>query len=161
MDPLREELEHAYQSFGDQFYRTALAVTRCRATAQDAVQTAFAKALRISHQPRDIKAYMFRSIRNAAIDLRRKQRRTVPLTADMIFETPPEQQAHVELVERLEKIARCLEKLSEDERETIIQHLAADLSFQEIADQRQRPLPTITSWYRRGMAKLKKKMNHG
>ena len=45
--------------------------------------------------------------------------------------------------------------LSDDERETIVQHLYADLTFQEIADLRERPIGTIASWYRRGIEKLK------
>ena len=52
------------------------------------------------------------------------------------------------------QIAEVLMKLSEDERETIVQHLYADLTFQEIADARERPLGTITSWYRRGIEKM-------
>ena len=160
METLKEQLEAAYESFGDQFYRCALAVTACGSLAEDAVHNAFAKAMRLPQSPQDIKAYMFRSIRNAAIDLMRKQQRIVPMTAEMIFEIGPDQQSHLDRLEQLEQITHGLAKLSTDERETIVQHLVAHLTFQEIANVRERPLPTITSWYRRGLKKLKQHLHH-
>ena len=48
-----------------------------------------------------------------------------------------------------------LAALSPDERETIILKIYDDFSFQEIADLRAVPLATASSWYRRGLAKLR------
>jgi len=45
--------------------------------------------------------------------------------------------------------------LSEDESETIVQHLYGNLTFREIAEIREAPLGTITSWYQRGLEKLR------
>ena len=53
------------------------------------------------------------------------------------------------------EIERWLQQLSSDERETIVLKIYGDLSFHEIADLRQIPLPTVASWYRRGLEKLK------
>lgn len=161
MENPREALELAYESYGDQFYRCALSVTGCGGLAEDAVHNAFARAMRLSRRPQNIRAYMMRSVRNAAIDVMRQRRRTVPLSAEMIFEISPDQFSHLERVERLERVAQGLSKLSDDERETIMQYLVAQLTLQEIANLRGRPLPTVASWYRRGLNKLKQQLNHG
>ena len=51
-----------------------------------------------------------------------------------------------------------LSTLPNDERETIVQHLYGELTFQQIADVRDAPLGTVVSWYRRGLEKLRSKL---
>ena len=47
----------------------------------------------------------------------------------------------------------CL--LTPDKRETIVLKIFDEFTFQQIADLRQVPLPTVASWYRRGLSKMK------
>lgn len=158
MTTIRDELEELYDQSGEQLYRCALAVTGCAARAEDAVHDAFQKAFELKKTPRNLKAYMYRCVRNAAIDLLRKNSRTEPLSAEMVFETPAPQFAAVHGREFLEDFTKALDELSPDERETVMLHLASHLTFQEIADLRSRPMGTVTSWYRRGIEKLKLKL---
>jgi RNA polymerase sigma factor (sigma-70 family) len=160
MKSIRDQLESLYDQCGDQFYRCALAVTRCPAAAEDAVHNAIRSAFRLKATPDNLRAYLFRSIRNAAIDLIRKDSRLEPLSAEMIFEIPAKQTNTVHHQEFLEDFTKELDELSSDERETIVQHLVVHLSFQEISDLRGRPMGTVTSWYRRGLKKLKQKLEH-
>ena len=53
-----------------------------------------------------------------------------------------------------------LNQLSPDERETIVLKTYETFTLQEIADLRGAPLPTVASWYRRGLAKLRTLMAH-
>lgn len=159
METPATELESLYEQSAHRFFACALAVTGCGGLAEDAVHNAFCRALRLGQCPDNPEAYMFRSVRNAAIDLMRKQSRTVSMTAEMIFECAPEQARHVERTERLDRVTEALQHLAPDERETIIQYLVAHLTFQEISDTRGRSMGTVTSWYRRGLAKLKKRLN--
>jgi len=48
-----------------------------------------------------------------------------------------------------------LQRLSSDEREAIILKIYSGLTFQEIADLRTAPVPTVASWYRRGLDRLR------
>ena len=160
MMSIEDQLENLYDQCGDQFYHCALAVTRCPAAAEDAVHNAIRSAFRLTQTPANLRAYLFRSIRNAAIDLIRKESRMEPLSLEMIFEIPAEQTNTIHHQEFLEDFTKELSELSADERETIVQHLVAHLSFQEIADVRGRPMGTVTSWYRRGLEKLKQKLKH-
>jgi len=148
-------MERIYDQYGSQLFTCALAVTRCPTLAEDAIHEAFCRGLRLTEAPRNLKAYMFRSVRNAAIDQLRQRRKTSSIVEDYIFDSSANPSEAAEKRQFKRQVAQALLKLSEEERETIIQHLYADLTFQEIADLRERPIGTITSWYRRGLAKLK------
>lgn len=155
MDSIRKQLETLYDASGDAFFRCALVITRNAEMAEDAVHNAFQNAFKLTKAPKHLKAYLYRSVRNAAIDLVRKDARTEPLPADALFEVPPPQVDSMHRQEFIHDFNRALEKLSADERETIVQHLASHMTFQEIADLRERSMGTVTSWYRRGIEKLK------
>ena len=148
-------MEKVYDQYGRQLFTCALAVTGRPELAEDAMHDAFCRGFRLEAIPRNLKAYMFRSVRNAAIDQLRKRARISSLTEDYVFDTSADP---VELAEQRQFrriVAGALLKLSDDERETIVQHLYADLTFQEIADMRERSIGTVASWYRRGLAKMK------
>jgi RNA polymerase sigma factor (sigma-70 family) len=151
-------MERLYDSYGSQLYTCALAVTRSPELAEDAMHEAFCRGLRLTEEPRNLKAYMFRSVRNAAIDQLRRQSRTSSLGEDYIFDSSAGPSELAEQRQFNRRAAEALLKLSEDERETIVQHLYADLTFQEIADLRERSIGTIASWYRRGIEKLRNLM---
>ncbi|MHC4361488.1 MAG: RNA polymerase sigma factor [Planctomycetota bacterium] len=155
MRTVRREMERVYDQYGSQLFTFALAVTRRPDLAEDAMHEAFCRGLRLTEAPRNVKAYMFRSVRNAAIDQLRRKGRTRSLSEDYIFDSSAGPMELAQQNQFRHRVAAALLKLAEDERETIVQHLYTDLTFQEIADLRERPLGTITSWYRRGLAKLK------
>jgi RNA polymerase sigma-70 factor (ECF subfamily) len=148
-------MERIYDQYSSQLFTCALAVTGRPELAEDAIHDAFCRGFRLTQTPRNLKAYMFRSVRNAAIDQLRKRRRTSSFSEDYVFDSSAGPSELAEQRQFNRRAADALLKLSEDERETIVQHLYADLTFQEIADLRERPLGTITSWYRRGLAKMK------
>ncbi len=102
MESIRNELETLYDQCGTQFYHCALAVTHCGALAEDAVHNAFRSAFQLTHAPENLKAYVYRIVRNAAIDLVRKDSRIEPLSAEMFFEIPAPQLAVLQGREFLE-----------------------------------------------------------
>ena len=161
MQTLRSKLEKIYDQFGRQFFTCAYGVTGCPGLAEDAVHEAFCRGFRLSYVPDNLKAYMFRSVRNAAIDKIRQRKHTVNLSDDYyIFDSGggPVQQAEINQFKKDAAVA--LLSLSINERETIVEHLYSGLTFQEIADVRERSIGTVTSWYRRGLEKLRSKMEH-
>lgn len=157
MGPLNSELERVYGESGGALFVCALAITRCRATAEDAIHDAFSRLLALERRPADLRMYVFQCVRNAAIDIRRKSRRAEVVPDLYIFEAcdPEEQAGRNELASRA---AAALLTLSDDERETIVQHLYAGLTFREIADVREDSVNTVASWYRRGLAKLREQL---
>lgn len=145
-----EELRACYIEHHRRLYLVALAITLDRQTAEDAVHNALVRLLARNHRPDDPMAYVMRTVRNAAIDIVRSRKREEPLRQEFYvgtFEVP-----HVISPRMLE---RALGELRQAERETIVLHLYAGMTFQEIANLRRRSINTVSAWYRRGLAKLR------
>ena len=149
-----ETLRAFYVDNRQPLYTYAVSITRQREAAEDAIHQAFQQLLRRDLLPADLRPYVFRCVRNAALDgFRRAKVRT-----DSVFEDPAETDPEAPGSAGAFSMAELnlwLDQLSPDERETIILKIYDDFSFQEIADFRGVPLPTATSWYRRGLAKLR------
>lgn len=157
MSLLERELTELYDEASQQLFRCALAVTRSADLAEDAVHDAFIRSFRLKDRPDHLRAYMFRAVRNAAVDIVRRQSKTVQPTTDDFFELTADPAAAPAF--GLEEIIKAMTSLSDDERETVLQHLAAGLTFREISEVRARPIGTIATWYRRGLEKIRQKMN--
>jgi RNA polymerase sigma-70 factor, ECF subfamily len=151
----RQILEAFYQEQRGRLYACALAVTRCPDLAEDAVHEAFCRLLARPVQARNLKAYVFQAVRNAGVDQLRRQPRGQTLLKDTIFDLQPRADEAAIDGETIHRIATELDRLRDEERETIMQHLYAELTFREIAEIRGVPLGTITAWYRRGLEKLR------
>ncbi len=149
-----ETLRAFYVENRQQLYTYAVSITRQREAAEDAIHQAFQQLLQRGEPAADLRPYVFRCVRNAALDgLRRAKVRADSILAeeriaDQIAPAPPAPFLACELDERLGM-------LSPDERETIVLKIYDEFTFQEIADLRGVPLPTVASWYRRGLEKLK------
>jgi RNA polymerase sigma-70 factor (ECF subfamily) len=158
----RGELEQLYSECRQALFTCALVITSSPSQAEDAVHDAFCQLLRREEAEAedvgDLKAYAFRAVRNAAIDqLRRGRRATEPL-ADFVFDPSPPPGASAEDAEFRNRAVELMQMLSPDERETIVQHLYGQLTFQQIATIRDIPRGTVASWYRRGLEKLRRQL---
>jgi RNA polymerase sigma-70 factor (ECF subfamily) len=151
---VNESLRALYVGNRQQLYTYAVSITRHRETAEDAIHQAFQQLLCRGTLPADLRPYVFRCVRNAALDgLRRTRVRT-----DSIFEESAGadiRASSAPVAPSVAELNQWLETLSADERETIVLKTYDAFSFQEIADLRGVPLSTAASWYRRGLAKLR------
>ena len=151
-----ETLRSFYVENRQQLYTYAVALTGQREAAEDAVHQAFQRLLRRDSLPEDLRPYVFRCVRNAALD----QHRRAGVREDSPFDetdgtgaVPP-----TDLIESRELVAR-LRALPSDERETIMLKIYDQFTFREIAALRGVPLPTVASWYRRGLERLRETLN--
>jgi RNA polymerase sigma-70 factor (ECF subfamily) len=143
-------------------FTCALAITGSPSRAEDAVHDAFCRVLRrhdaTGERMIDLKSYVFRAVRNAALDQLRNSGPPREPLPDYVFDPasgPADAAADAEFTRQ---IVELLARLSSDERETIVQHLYGNLTFQEIATLRETPLGTVVTWYRRGLEKLRQKL---
>lgn len=155
---LHGELERVYCECRQQLFTCALVITRSPACAEDAVHDAFCRLFRHDQRPADLKAYVFRAVRNAALDQVRRHSARSESLPDFIFDSQSQPEHAAEEAEFQRQVARTLLELADDERETIVLHLYGELTFQQIADVRDAPLGTVVSWYRRGLEKLRGKL---
>lgn len=149
-----KRLREAYELHRQDLYTYALGITRDPAAAEDAVHGAFAKLLNTRRLPNDIRPYVFRMVRNAAIDEKRRVTRDNDAIA-LLAKTnghaiPPEQYA------RYLEIESAIAQLNDDERETIILKDLTGFTLREIAEIQDTSINTVASWYRRGLEKLRK-----
>ncbi len=149
-----EALHALYVEYRQELYTYALSLTRNREAAEDAIHGVFERLLQGGGLPANLRPYVFRSVRNAAYDAWRRTR----VRTDSIFDlTVAGETAGTGSPGpgRPDDLEPLLQRLSPDEREAIVLKIHGGLTFQQIAEIRGAPLPTVASWYRRGLERLK------
>jgi RNA polymerase sigma-70 factor, ECF subfamily len=118
-----EELEALYRDRLREFTRAAAAIAGDEESGRDAVQDAFARALRKRRRFRgdgSLEAWVWRIVVNAARDAGRRRRR--------------KHAAALPVEARAEALGLPLELLSERQREVLFLHYYADLDYTTIAE---------------------------
>lgn len=144
---LARHLEQIYRRHRQELLNCAFNVLRCPKEAEDAVHDAFVRLFALRLRPWKLKAYVFRAVRNAALDRWRARRRTDALSALPIPEpiTNPEPS----------DLDALLNNLQPDQREVILLHLQSGLTFREVALALGKPQGTVASLYRRGLETIR------
>jgi RNA polymerase sigma-70 factor, ECF subfamily len=135
-------------------YTYAVSITGNREVAEDVIHGVFEKLLRGGRLPAELRPYVFRAVRNAAFDGWRRAK----VRADSIFETPAAPGANEPVspaAAPVDDFEPLLRQLPADEREAIVLKIYSGFTFQQIAELRDAPLPTVASWYRRGLERLR------
>jgi RNA polymerase sigma-70 factor (ECF subfamily) len=98
----------------------------------------------------DTKAYLFASVRNAALNEGKLRERTVPLDCDSAWFDPPDRDYM-----REQNLRRALGALPDDQREVIVLHIWGELTFSQISELLTISSNTAASRYRYALAKLR------
>ncbi len=117
-----DELEALYRERLQQYTRAATAIAGDEESGRDAVQDAFAKAVRKRRRFRgegELEAWVLRIVVNAARDARRRRLRRVDVPVPVGM--------------RAEELGLPLELLTERQREVLFLHYYADLGYAKIA----------------------------
>lgn len=143
-----DQIRAFYEATRHQLYTYAVSLTHNQELAEDAIHTAFAGILKRDRTPEDLRPYMFRSVRNAALDA---------LKASSNGHTPAPilEQAHTPDPALPILIEEALAQLSDDQREAIVLKIYSGLTLKEIAETHQVSINTSASHYRRGLQKLR------
>lgn len=158
-----QDLQTLYARHRQALFTLALSRTRCRGLAEDAVHEAFVRICRTDlARLADADAYVFAAVRNAAIDQVRRAGHAASLdqaAADSIFEAGadvPGDEAQRDEQARL--VARAVDALPDEQREAIVMRIYGGLSFAQIGRVTGDPLPTVATRYRRGLERLRLKL---
>lgn len=143
-----ERIRRCYRENRRELYAFALAMTGEESAAEDVVHSVFCNILKRTGLPRELRPYLFRAIRNAAVDGHRRRRKSLAWLENAPAEAATD--PHGALM-----LADALETLSDDERETIIAKVYGNLTLAEIAEIRGVSVNTVASWRRRGLEKLR------
>lgn len=130
----------------------------CNDGAADAVQDAFVSLLQEPREPANVKAWLYRAVRNAAVstvrsDRARARRHQLLATCSPTWFAPRAD-------DPLDAAAaqRCLEALPLARREVVVLRIWAEMTFPEIAQLTGLPVSTTFDHYREGLATMRKKM---
>lgn len=144
--------------------RYAMALTGHPSDADDLVQETLKRALvyaRNNGEIRDLRAYLFRVLRNVRLNDLAMQGRSgeaVPLDdveAQLVY--PPTQELRLEC----NALADGLQRLSEEQRETVLLICLEGMTYQEAADMVGVPIGTVMSRLCRGREALRRHMSDG
>ena len=144
-----------YNEHKQLFFLCAFSVTQCTHLAEDAVQSAFSNILSANGTPENLKSYVYRSVRNSAINMAKIRSRTDNVRTGLMFDPAPSPEETLECNEFIQRVNDGFLILSQEQRETIMLHLYENLSFRKIAELLDCSINTVASRYRRGVDKLK------
>ena len=127
-------------------------------SAEDVVQEALTALLSQRRTPDDPIAWMYRAVRNAAIDharsasRRRRREQSVAATRDEWFEARADSLIDARAAER------ALRGLTADDRQIVVLRLWNDLNFSQIAEVVQLSVSTVHKRYVSALAGLRKQL---
>jgi RNA polymerase sigma-70 factor (ECF subfamily) len=158
-------LLHAFTELRDDLVSTLWFMLGNREDAHDVAQEAFLRCWRAQAslpEVQNLRAWIFRVGLNVAKDLQRSawRRRAKPLLGAEIMpivdETGPGQS--LEQQETLTRLRQALLELRPEEKEVFLLRQNGNLTYEQIAELRQRPVGTVKTQMRSALQKLRKVM---
>ena len=130
-------------------------------TPEDVVQEAFLALVRQPAPPDNVLGWLYRVVRNEAINASRTSRRRTK--RETIAAGRSEPWFRVSEDDRLDAVeaARAMRQLPIEQRETIVARLWGGLSFDEIAQLTGSSTSTVHRWYQAGLNFLARKVGCG
>ncbi len=147
-------LGELFESHHQQLYLTAIAITRERGLAEDAVHEALIAVSESSTEPQNLKAYLFTAVRNKAFKLLGARQKYSSLSE---FVECSEELPEDKVISKT--IFKLLDELETSQQQVIIMKTLCDMTFQEIADCLDKSINTVSSSYRRGIKRLQEMIN--
>ena len=153
----KASFESIYQELKQPVFTICYRIMQSQETAEDLTHDVFIKLFCSPPDTsvKNVRAWIFRMARNLSIDALRKKMPTAGQNGQCGLEEPYD---HIHL--RMD-VERALRKLAVDEREILVLHLNAELSFQEIADIVNLSLPATYRKYRKALKRMQTELNGG
>jgi RNA polymerase sigma factor (sigma-70 family) len=125
---------------------------------EDVVQDAFLALVRQAALPDNLAGWLYRVVRNGAINASRNSRRRAKRETAAAGKDEP--WFHITLDDRLDaaEAARAMRQLPIEERETIVARMWGGLTFEEIAQLTGASTSTVHRWYQAGLKSLRERL---
>ena len=158
-----EKLWKVYTKYRQELYSYALSITRNPSLAEDAIHSTFVAVAGKCGDVRNLRAYIFRTLRNTALEQIKAGKRhqsSEGIGPACSRVAPHEYDPGRRCLENEagEQLDRALDEISFEQKETIVLRVYAGFKFREIAKLLNEPMATITSRYRRALKALAGKL---
>lgn len=145
-----------YDLTAQRLVRFAIAITRSQHDAEDAVHATLARVSaspELLLKPQQPWHYLLRMVRNDALQIlrRRKPTTTICWANELLTHCPVDQ---LEMAETYRAVWDALRKLPSEQSEIVVLKIWEEMTFQQIAECLEIPLPTAASRYRYALEKL-------
>lgn len=142
--------------------RYAITLTRRADQADDLVQECLCKAMAAAHTFRpgtNLRAWLFRILRNAFISGLRRSSRQAPMPETEYH--PPALQSHADPASTVElkEVNQAITELPQDQRAVLVLVVNRGLSYQEAAQIMDSPVGTVRSRLSRARESLRARLN--
>ena len=151
--PNQDEVQSLYLMHGPALLLYGRSLLGNRHSAEDLLHTLFMKLIEQNALPEDPKLYLFKAMHNSALNLLRTRARQVDLAEVEPWFEAAQKDLPVEADLRKELL-----ELPSDQRQLIVLHIWAGLSFEEIGSVLGVSINTAASRYRYALQKLRKKL---
>jgi RNA polymerase sigma-70 factor (ECF subfamily) len=159
----RSAFKELYEETKTKLFAVSLRIVRERHLAEEVLQDSFVKiwnhAASYATQKAAPMTWMAAIVRNRSLDLTRRPKLEVA-DEDGLYtlgfeDEAPGPDAHLALSRDQARVERCLQTLDADQKQSIALAFYHGLSHSEVAEHLKRPLGTVKTHIRRGLAKLK------
>jgi RNA polymerase sigma-70 factor (ECF subfamily) len=159
-----DALTRIYEKYEVYLLTLATALLHDKGAAEDVLHDTFVTLAQSGRRLRlegNLKSYLATCVANRARDLKRRDKRGfVGLdAAEGLPALSPDPESVAVFGEKLERVARALDKLPYEQREVVILHLRGGLMLKQIARIQQVSENTVQSRYRYGLNKLRRELN--
>jgi len=157
----RERIEQIYQLYEQKMYRIAYSILGNSYDAEDAVQDAFLKLVRLVKKLDDptsvrTKRFVIRTIQSTSIDrYRRNQKEHKNRTNQEMDTTTIEIMSHEDLLVDKQDLRTKLLTLPKEQRDMVVLHVINGMSMDEIAKEKQVSTAAVRKRYERGIRQLR------
>jgi RNA polymerase sigma-70 factor (ECF subfamily) len=146
-----DDVRQLYDRHGPALVLYACSFVADRGSAEDVVHGVFLKLLRgrqiMSEAPA---AYLYRAVRNAALNMRRDRSRDAALPDQDIWFTHREHDREAAFA-----LQQAMRELPDDQREVVVMRIWSGMTLDEVAEATGVPLNTAASRYRYALGKLR------
>jgi len=147
-----EDIGQLYERHGPALVAYACGFGLDRGNAEDAVHAVFHRLLREqSARLQNPTGYLYRSVRNAALNTRRDGTRGTAVDEAHFVHSAGDVAAALAL-------QKALGELPEEQRAVVVMRIWSGMTLEEIASASDAPLNTIASRYRYALGKLREKL---
>jgi RNA polymerase sigma-70 factor, ECF subfamily len=144
-----QEVQDLYQQHGPALLAYANSLLPDRGMAEDVLHQVFLGLLGKSELPEEARPYLFRAVRNRALNARRNSTRVTPLD-DRQWLVKPQGMMEAGL-----EVEQALRELPPEQREVVIMRIWGEMTLAEVARVLDVPANTVASRYRYALEKLR------